>query len=183
MISIGPSSPRTFADRVVDRGAVGHVDRQRRSRAAPLGASSSAAARRGVAVEIEQRDPVPGAARRRPTASPMPDAAPVTTATRLIVLSSSDVQSPTSMDHAPKCSASALSKNENAIATPTAAAVRVGRDAARRKGRPVRIGLMIGPEKGRYREKVARLVADAEAAETAGFASIWVPQVPTTSTR
>src|SRR3989442_8657625 len=42
----------------------------------------------------------------------------------------------------------------------------------------VRIGLMIGPERGRYREKVARLVADAEAAERAGFASIWVPQLP-----
>jgi len=42
----------------------------------------------------------------------------------------------------------------------------------------VRIGLMIGPEKGRYREKVARLVADAEAAERAGFDSIWVPQIP-----
>ena len=37
---------------------------------------------------------------------------------------------------------------------------------------------MIGPEKGRYREKVARLVADAEAAERAGFTSIWVPQIP-----
>jgi 5,10-methylenetetrahydromethanopterin reductase len=37
---------------------------------------------------------------------------------------------------------------------------------------------MIGPEKGRYGEKVARLVSDAEAAENAGFASVWVPQVP-----
>ena len=37
---------------------------------------------------------------------------------------------------------------------------------------------MIGPEKGRYRDKVARLVADAEAAEKAGFTSIWVPQLP-----
>ena len=37
---------------------------------------------------------------------------------------------------------------------------------------------MIGPERGRYRDKVARLVADAEAAERAGFTSIWVPQVP-----
>ena len=37
---------------------------------------------------------------------------------------------------------------------------------------------MIGPEKGRYREKVARLIADAEAAEQAGFDSIWVPQLP-----
>jgi F420-dependent oxidoreductase-like protein len=42
----------------------------------------------------------------------------------------------------------------------------------------MRIGLMIGPEKGRYRQKVARLVADAEAAERAGFSSIWVPQLP-----
>jgi F420-dependent oxidoreductase-like protein len=37
---------------------------------------------------------------------------------------------------------------------------------------------MIGPEKGRYRDKVSRLVADAESAEQAGFTSIWVPQVP-----
>ena len=37
---------------------------------------------------------------------------------------------------------------------------------------------MIGPERGRYREKVDKLVADAEAAEAAGFASIWVPQIP-----
>ncbi len=37
---------------------------------------------------------------------------------------------------------------------------------------------MIGPERGRYREKVAKLVADAEAAEAAGFMSVWVPQIP-----
>jgi F420-dependent oxidoreductase-like protein len=42
----------------------------------------------------------------------------------------------------------------------------------------VRIGLMIGPERGQYRRKVAQLVTDAEAAEKAGFTSIWVPQVP-----
>jgi F420-dependent oxidoreductase-like protein len=42
----------------------------------------------------------------------------------------------------------------------------------------MRIGLMIGPEKGRYRHKVAQLIADAEAAEQAGFSSIWVPQIP-----
>ncbi len=42
----------------------------------------------------------------------------------------------------------------------------------------MRIGLMIGPEKGRYRDKVPKLVADAEAAEAAGYSSIWVPQVP-----
>jgi F420-dependent oxidoreductase-like protein len=37
---------------------------------------------------------------------------------------------------------------------------------------------MVGPEKGRYRDKAARLVADAVAAEAAGFTSVWVPQVP-----
>ena len=42
----------------------------------------------------------------------------------------------------------------------------------------MRIGLMIGPELGRYRHKVAALIADAEAAERAGFTSIWVPQIP-----
>lgn len=42
----------------------------------------------------------------------------------------------------------------------------------------MRIGLMIGPELGRYRHKVAGLIADAQAAEGAGFASIWVPQIP-----
>ena len=42
----------------------------------------------------------------------------------------------------------------------------------------MRIGLMIGPELGRYRHKVAGLIADAEAAEQGGFTSIWVPQIP-----
>ena len=42
----------------------------------------------------------------------------------------------------------------------------------------MRIGLMLGPERGRYRHKVAQLVADAQAAEQAGFTSLWVPQIP-----
>jgi F420-dependent oxidoreductase-like protein len=42
----------------------------------------------------------------------------------------------------------------------------------------MRIGLMIGPERGRYRQKVAQLIADAQAAERYGFTSIWVPQIP-----
>jgi F420-dependent oxidoreductase-like protein len=42
----------------------------------------------------------------------------------------------------------------------------------------MRIGLMIGPELGRYRHKVPSLIADAEAADRAGFTSIWVPQIP-----
>src|SRR5262249_46995645 len=48
---------------------------------------------------------------------------------------------------------------------------------AERKAR-MRIGLMIGPERGRYRQKAAQLVADAVAAEEAGFTSVWMPQVP-----
>ena len=42
----------------------------------------------------------------------------------------------------------------------------------------MRIGLMLGPERGQYRHKVERLIADAQAAEQAGFTSIWVPQIP-----
>jgi F420-dependent oxidoreductase-like protein len=42
----------------------------------------------------------------------------------------------------------------------------------------VRIGLMIGPERGCSREKVDKLVADARAAEVAGFTTVWVPQIP-----
>ena len=42
----------------------------------------------------------------------------------------------------------------------------------------MRIGLMIGPERGRYRQKVGQLIADARAAERDGFASLWVPQIP-----
>ena len=42
----------------------------------------------------------------------------------------------------------------------------------------MRIGLQIGPERGRYREKVPRLIEAARTAEQAGFASVWVPQIP-----
>ena len=42
----------------------------------------------------------------------------------------------------------------------------------------MRIGLMIGPERGRYRSKVDRLRSDARWAEEAGFASVWIPQIP-----
>ena len=37
---------------------------------------------------------------------------------------------------------------------------------------------MMGPERGRYRQKVAQLGADAAAAERAGFTSVWLPQIP-----
>jgi F420-dependent oxidoreductase-like protein len=42
----------------------------------------------------------------------------------------------------------------------------------------MRIGLMLGPEKGRHRQKVTQLVADACAAEEQGFTSAWIPQIP-----
>src|SRR5262245_2903592 len=42
----------------------------------------------------------------------------------------------------------------------------------------MRIGMMIGPERGRYRGKVERLRADARWAEEAGLASAWIPQIP-----
>jgi F420-dependent oxidoreductase-like protein len=42
----------------------------------------------------------------------------------------------------------------------------------------MRIGLMVGPERGRYGTKVARLQADARWAEEAGMATVWIPQIP-----
>jgi F420-dependent oxidoreductase-like protein len=42
----------------------------------------------------------------------------------------------------------------------------------------MRIGVMIGPERGRYGTKVERLRADARWAEEAGLTSVWVPQIP-----
>jgi len=42
----------------------------------------------------------------------------------------------------------------------------------------MRVGAMIGPERGRYATKVERLRADARWAEEAGLASIWIPQIP-----
>lgn len=42
----------------------------------------------------------------------------------------------------------------------------------------MRIGVMVGPERGRYGTKVDRLRSDARWAEEAGFASVWIPQIP-----
>ncbi len=42
----------------------------------------------------------------------------------------------------------------------------------------MRIGLMIGPERGRYRTKAERLRADGRWAQEAGLASVWIPQIP-----
>lgn len=42
----------------------------------------------------------------------------------------------------------------------------------------MRIGIMIGPERGRYASKVDRMRRDAVWAEQAGLSSIWIPQIP-----
>jgi F420-dependent oxidoreductase-like protein len=42
----------------------------------------------------------------------------------------------------------------------------------------MRIGLMIGPERGRFATKVERMCTDARWADDAGLASIWTPQIP-----
>lgn len=42
----------------------------------------------------------------------------------------------------------------------------------------MRLGVMVGPERGRYSTKVERMVADATWAEEAGLASLWIPQIP-----
>jgi F420-dependent oxidoreductase-like protein len=42
----------------------------------------------------------------------------------------------------------------------------------------MRIGLMVGPERGRYHTKVERLRADGRWAEDAGLATVWIPQIP-----
>lgn len=42
----------------------------------------------------------------------------------------------------------------------------------------MRVGVMVGPERGRYATKVERLRSDARWADGAGLASVWVPQVP-----
>jgi F420-dependent oxidoreductase-like protein len=42
----------------------------------------------------------------------------------------------------------------------------------------MRIGVMLGPERGRYATKVERLRADARWAEEAGIRTVWIPQIP-----
>ena len=42
----------------------------------------------------------------------------------------------------------------------------------------MRIGLMMGPERGRYRTKVDRMRSDARWAEEAGLDTVWIPQIP-----
>jgi F420-dependent oxidoreductase-like protein len=43
----------------------------------------------------------------------------------------------------------------------------------------VRIGVMIGPERGDSARKVSRMIADVQWAEAAGLDTAWIPQIPT----
>jgi F420-dependent oxidoreductase-like protein len=43
----------------------------------------------------------------------------------------------------------------------------------------VRVGVMIGPERGDAARKVERMMADIAWAESAGFDTAWIPQIPT----
>ena len=45
-------------------------------------------------------------------------------------------------------------------------------------GGTVRIGVMIGPERGDSARKVTRMLADIDWAETAGLDTAWIPQIP-----
>jgi len=42
----------------------------------------------------------------------------------------------------------------------------------------MRIGVMVGPERGRYDSKVERMLADVRWAEESGLATVWIPQIP-----
>jgi F420-dependent oxidoreductase-like protein len=42
----------------------------------------------------------------------------------------------------------------------------------------LRVGVMIGPHRGRYSTKVESLRTDAVLAESAGFETVWIPQIP-----
>lgn len=42
----------------------------------------------------------------------------------------------------------------------------------------MRVGVMLGPERGRYGTKIDRMLEDARWAEDAGLASVWIPQIP-----
>jgi F420-dependent oxidoreductase-like protein len=42
----------------------------------------------------------------------------------------------------------------------------------------MRIGVMVGPERGRYATKVERMQSDARWAEESGLSTVWIPQIP-----
>ena len=42
----------------------------------------------------------------------------------------------------------------------------------------MRLGVMVGPERGQYAAKVERMQAAARWADDHGFASVWIPQIP-----
>ncbi|MFD7484235.1 TIGR03564 family F420-dependent LLM class oxidoreductase [Streptomyces mirabilis] len=54
-----------------------------------------------------------------------------------------------------------------------------GTPKPRKLGGTVRVGVMIGPERGDSARKVARMIDDVTWAERAGLDTAWVPQIPT----
>jgi F420-dependent oxidoreductase-like protein len=42
----------------------------------------------------------------------------------------------------------------------------------------MRIGLMVGPERGRYATKIERMRADVQWADKASLSTVWIPQIP-----
>jgi len=42
----------------------------------------------------------------------------------------------------------------------------------------MRVGVMLGPERGRYATKIEHMLSDARWADEAGLASVWIPQIP-----
>ena len=82
MISIGPSSARTFAIAASTAGTIADVDRDPDRDRARLAAASAAALVAASPSRSNSATLLPAAARRCADANPMPDAPPVITATR-----------------------------------------------------------------------------------------------------
>ena len=62
--------------------------------------------------------------------------------------------------------------------TGCAGRARCARSPRRKGGRVMRLGVMIGAERGDMARKVAKFLADIEWAESAGLDTAWMPQVP-----
>src|SRR5579864_1217440 len=165
--STGPRAWRTLSS-AASTDARSLTSTSSANASAPAVRSSSAARSAPAPSRSSSATLWPRPASWRLTAYPMPDAAPVTTATRFTP--------------SPRCAASraTVSAPRTTVQVPLLflrrALSRGGPRAGRSRG--MRIGLMVGPERGRYATKVERLRADAQWAEGAGLATVWVPQVP-----
>ena len=160
---------------------------RRRVRAQPVARRSSAARFAASPSRSSSATWCPAPARRCATARPIPAAAPVTTATRLIVLPCGRCVRPMRVWTIRRIVRKlALEKRERHC--------HHGRNLVRvswtpdargaEGGSQVRIGLMIGAEKGRYRDKVAQLARRRRGGREGGIhARSGCPRSRTTSTR